>query len=320
MNTARMHSTCRFLGTLLLFAGSAAMAPRHAAAGSVNLWGVADGDTAYYEKFSDGFIRVDLYDPPPRQTQQRFLLISDPSVTVGSTSYDGFPNDANFRLGSVTYDDNDLVADSGVATITALALGVGHDPADPGYFNYYRWQPETTIVVSFEGTVTIANGVVTSIDLESMFKVQFTLFNNTFETDPGLFKVVGNRFDGYTKGIFPNDPDHVIWDFAGTLSTVGTAPLIGDYNNDQFVDAADYVIWRKALGTNYALPNRAPTATGTVGPDDYTAWRSHYGGTLPGAGRAMDVAASQVPEPTAALLTIAALLLLSGTRTIRPRV
>ena len=138
MSSAQTHSTCRLFVLLLLFAGSVAMAPRQVAAGSVNLWGVADGDTAYYEEFSDGFIRVDLYDPPPRQTQQRFHLISDPSVTVGSTSYDGFPNDANFRLGSVTYDDNDLVAGSGVATITAMTLGVGHDPADPTYYNYYR--------------------------------------------------------------------------------------------------------------------------------------------------------------------------------------
>jgi hypothetical protein len=41
----------------------------------------------------------------------------------------------------------------------------------------------------------------------------------------------------------------------------------GDYNHNGIVDAADYVIWRKGLGTTYTLA-------------DYEVWRSHFGETV----------------------------------------
>ncbi len=56
-------------------------------------------------------------------------------------------------------------------------------------------------------------------------------------------------------------------DYQGTIhvtSTDGQEALPGDYNNDGGVDAADFVVWRKGLGTNY-------TQT------DYGAWQSHFG-------------------------------------------
>ena len=63
--------------------------------------------------------------------------------------------------------------------------------------------------------------------------------------------------------------------------------LAGDYNGNGGVDAADYVVWRKGLGTTY-------TQT------DYDIWRSHFGQTPgSGAGASANVA---VPEPTTVLL------------------
>jgi hypothetical protein len=48
---------------------------------------------------------------------------------------------------------------------------------------------------------------------------------------------------------------------------VKTSPLPGDFNHDNTVDAADYVVWRKGLGTTY-------TQT------DYDTWRANFGATL----------------------------------------
>ncbi|MEX0612181.1 MAG: choice-of-anchor Q domain-containing protein [Pirellulales bacterium] len=69
------------------------------------------------------------------------------------------------------------------------------------------------------------------------------------------------------------------------VQPVGPA-LPGDYNQNSVVDAADFVLWRKTLGTG-GLPAYAGAdgnGNGTVGPEDYGVWTAHFGETLPGAG------------------------------------
>lgn len=189
-------------------------------AGVVNLWGLADGDSIYMEQKSDAFFRMDLFDPPPRETQQRFHAISDPSVSFGSLAFDGFPHDANFRLGSATYDESGLIGGTGVAPITALALGVGFDPADSTYVNYGRWSPLNTIVDTFSGTATLVNGVVTSLDLTSQVQLNFTPIANVTIVAPGTFSVTGNHFAGHMETPSTGPNSQMIWDFSGTLTTV----------------------------------------------------------------------------------------------------
>jgi hypothetical protein len=61
-----------------------------------------------------------------------------------------------------------------------------------------------------------------------------------------------------------------------------TPALAGDYNADGFVDAADYIVWRKGLSTTYA-------------PNDYNAWRANFGQS---AGSSLGVRSNApVPEP-----------------------
>ena len=70
-----------------------------------------------------------------------------------------------------------------------------------------------------------------------------------------------------------------------------TEPLPGDCNNNGTVDAADYVVWRKGLGTAYTQA-------------DYNVWRTHFG-QPPGSGSSAS-ANTSVPEPaTFVLLTFA---------------
>jgi hypothetical protein len=68
--------------------------------------------------------------------------------------------------------------------------------------------------------------------------------------------------------------------------------LPGDYNNSGQVDSADYVVWRKRLGTLTTLPN--DTTPGWVQPEDRSVWRANFD-RLTGAGS--DVSHTSVPEP-----------------------
>jgi hypothetical protein len=77
--------------------------------------------------------------------------------------------------------------------------------------------------------------------------------------------------------------------------------LTGDYNNNGTVDAGDYVEYRKNEGTTNVLSN--DPIGGTIGPAQYTQWRSNYG-KPPGSG----VGASNIPEPTALVLLLLGLL------------
>lgn len=53
----------------------------------------------------------------------------------------------------------------------------------------------------------------------------------------------------------------------------------GDYNRDDVVDAADYVLWRKASGTTVAVAGDGADGNkdGAVGPEDYNVWRANIG-------------------------------------------
>jgi autotransporter-associated beta strand protein len=76
------------------------------------------------------------------------------------------------------------------------------------------------------------------------------------------------------------------------VSTFIPPPLGGDYNEDGTVDAADYAVWRDALGGESSLPN---DDTPGVGQDDYERWRTNFGMTSAGGGA---FANGSVPEPS----------------------
>ena len=77
------------------------------------------------------------------------------------------------------------------------------------------------------------------------------------------------------------------------LANSTLAPLDGDFNDNGVVDAADYVVWRKGLGTTYS-------------PSDRILWRSQFGLSIPGAGAGSgeggEPVHAAVPEPAGFVL------------------
>ena len=139
-------------------------------------------------------------------------------------------------------------------------------------------------------------------DVEDIEEIRAVMFVGDFASsdiaDGGSFWI-----DNMMLEVFANE--------ATMLSTQNpnTAPvegLLGDYNSNGTVDAADYVIWRNGgpLQNEGASP-------GTIDQEDYSFWRSRFGmGTGLGAG-----GAAAVPEPhTSAVLSVCVMVILSRCR------
>jgi hypothetical protein len=95
-------------------------------------------------------------------------------------------------------------------------------------------------------------------------------------------------------------------------------PMImpGDYNQDEAVDAADYVVWRKMLGDDVPRGTGADgDGNGRIETPDLAVWRREFGASAPAGGL------TSVPEPSAGLLLLslcACRCLRRGRRGLRP--
>jgi hypothetical protein len=122
-------------------------------------------------------------------------------------------------------------------------------------------------------------------------QVTFSLFDNNAE---------GDQVTGLPTG------EHA---FYFNNLKVETAPtgVPGDYNGNNTVDAADYVLWRNSVGPG-SLPNENGISPGQVDAADYNYWKLRFGAT---SGNGSGLAASAgVPEPAASVILLASLAVL----------
>lgn len=121
---------------------------------------------------------------------------------------------------------------------------------------------------------------------------------------------VGNSNSERVKVYSPGGSTFATTNSNGTF----TVAIAGDYNNNGFVDAADYALWRNGG----PLQNENATV-GSISQEDYDVWRQNFGksgwtitGTPPGSG-ASDLAGT-VPEPNAFVLFAMGLAALAARR------
>jgi hypothetical protein len=104
--------------------------------------------------------------------------------------------------------------------------------------------------------------------------------------------------DGFPRELLSAAPlsqiDAALGDLALLLQPVDT----GDYNDDGFVDAADYVVWRNTLGSTAVLlanGNDSGTSMSVIDHADYIVWRSNFGSPKAALNHSSGLA--PVPEP-----------------------
>jgi hypothetical protein len=211
------------------------------------------------------------------------------TVTVsgaGTVNFNGQVSGGGTIVSSAT------IGTAGAATINGNLTSTGTMAVD--IFGDEPWSFDSFDV---NGTATL--GGTLSVDVHDGF------------TPSGIFNVLtANAL--VNNGLVLAGPDAGL--FSLSVDTTNgivrlSAGLVGDFNNDGTVNAADYVVWRKTSGL--VGPGLAADADGDndVDGNDYSLWKANFGNSAPAAS-AISPADSQVvavPEPgLAVLLWIAA--------------
>jgi hypothetical protein len=116
-------------------------------------------------------------------------------------------------------------------------------------------------------------------------------------TMTGLFKNGGTQDLAFQFRVPGTGPGTGVLNGVVRYVAFNAGILIGDYNNDHVVNAADYTVWRDRLGQpGNQLPNRDPNnGSVPINSDDYLSWKANFG-AFQGAG-AGGLNSSAVPEP-----------------------
>jgi hypothetical protein len=119
-----------------------------------------------------------------------------------------------------------------------------------------------------------------------------------------------NFLEDNTTFLATNSPTN----FAGQTGSVNLSSgqiLPGDYNDNDKVDAADYIVWRNSLGPFNTIPN--DTTAGSVTDEDYGVWRQNFANPGGSAGQTLSFGAA-VPEPGGVMLIFLAMPLVATMR------
>lgn len=225
---------------------------------TVQLDAVADQGGRYYDFTSDAFFEVGLQDPGSfnPDIEGSFSIVRLPLLCQWGAE-DVFPNNENFELGYLQYDDSTI---TNIGTETAPIVGLdldiqanvtdGSQIINAGLNNAENSQ---TIVLGIDpaSEVVIVDGVLKKIFLAASVRILYqnsdgVLDGETFDGEPdvffdGTFSIFSNRFDFFVDGFtVATNPSLVsfagpnlgntltfrfTWDFTGTFTNLEETPF-----------------------------------------------------------------------------------------------
>jgi hypothetical protein len=207
------------------------------------------------------------------------------SIGLFGTAHDG--STINVTGGSLA---NSFVANLG-STINVSGGSIGND-----------FDAHAASAVNLFGTQIVLDGVdVTSLLTEG---VPWTISDRDVMLTGTL--VDGSSFEFGLFSVDLDNRDYFAADADLTFTLITTIP--GDYNGDDVVSAADYTVWRNALGTAVATRGTGGDGNfdGQVTMADYHIWKRNFGKTLGGPGAGGVAGEVAVPEPASATICLLA--------------
>lgn len=171
----------------------------------------------------------------------------------------------------------------------------------------WYWQHEIAVGAEFRARLRLSNDAVTSLDLtnavqELSFTVSgtsdgFEMYETTIRLPDGVRSFDLTFISG---GALTALGSIYIDDISAAL--VSSPNLMGDYNGNGVVDAADYVVWRDSLGATGAGLAADANGDNLVSQADYEIWQANFGDTIESSAGAGS--ASAVPEPSSAAMVV----------------
>lgn len=182
------------------------------------------------------------------------------------------------------------------------------------------------------GLATILDTLETGRDDLTIFRLDVEGFFARAIADPasfGLVDVSSPAAAGLEPGmwsydednIVPNSEEYLFWDEIHPTATghlllaqhaLRLLVLPGDFNGDEKIDSADFLVWRNSVGLEVESGTEGDAnGDGLVDSRDYRLWRRHYGSTSHGAASVLH----SVPEPDVnyALFLVIAVVVWRGT-------
>ena len=221
----------------------------------------------------------------------------------------------------------------GQTLVTGDSTLVFHDPVDfqSGSLEVHAWSTALFLAgaeLNSSVNLSIAHGAPVPIQLaatgdpSTSFSLDLRVsFAESIAPQVGdVFPLISGSF-GYTNFYnveLPELPVGMVWSLDESMSSIQLRILAapqGDYNSDGYVDAADYTVWRNAVGSS-ALLAADGDGSGIVDAGDYAVWKNNFGTdawTLD-AESAAQAALAAVPEPGTTLLLLLGALLLARCR------
>lgn len=157
------------------------------------------------------------------------------------------------------------------------AIGPSGETSEPGFARFSMRSNRSGNVVEI-GTVDNSLEAETPTFMDNIIGLLMSDIFSSVTLNPA-----------FSFGIFDN-----VLVLDGLVPLETSTGLVGDYNDDGTVNAADYVAWRNNDGTSNELPN--DPIGGEIGSDQYQVWVEHFGQFL-GAGAGS--VTTSIPEPSA---------------------
>ncbi len=255
-----------------------------------------------------------LDDSQQRQTLEQVTVLADSSWSLFTTSFDAVSDSqAAGRELWISFDpmnSNGTVSSNEYASIDEVSLQLvtlGDElPTVLTIDGDYTQSTTGDLLVGLRGA-----GGKAGIDFDqlSVNGVANLAGEIQVELESGYVPGIGDQFEVLTAnqidGTFdaeslPQLPGglQMVLAYSPTSVMLTVGGLLGDYNYDGSVDAADYTVWRDALsgGINLAADGNQD---GLINSADYQVWLDNYGASLASAS-----SATSVPEPSTAILLL----------------